>query len=148
LAAEHRITLRRRLPVQAEVAYQLVVEIEKFPEFMENVIAVRLLEFGPDRKVAAWETLIDGAPLDWTEEGLYDPARLRVDFRALDGVFDRFDGYWQVTADDDGCEVDLQLDYVVGLDEIEDIIGPILQERLSANLASMLDGLETRALAP
>ena len=145
MAASHRITLRRTLAVAPDAAYKLVVDVERFPEFMDSVMRVEVTESTADRKVAIWETLIDGAPLDWVEEGVYRPEARRVDFRAIDGIFDRFDGYWQVEDDGAGCRVDLQLDYAVGLDEIEDIIGPILKQRLTENLQSMLDGLERRA---
>lgn len=140
-----RLKLTRNLKAPAAEAYGIVEEIERFPDFMENVTTVQMLSNDGKRKVAAWELVIDDAPLNWIEEAVYDKKRLRVDFRATEGVFERFDGFWQVHPKDNGCTVELQLEYEVGLPEIEHIIGPILKERLTANLELMLECIEDRA---
>jgi ribosome-associated toxin RatA of RatAB toxin-antitoxin module len=143
--APGHIFLSRPLSIDSAAAYQMVVEVERFPEFMTNVMKVDILSTDAHQTVAAWETLIDDAPLDWVEEGLYFPDQKRVEFRAIEGVFARFDGFWQVQPAPSGCEVVLSLDYEIGLPEIEAIIAPILHERLQANLRQMLDGIEHRA---
>jgi len=142
----YRISISRAIARPAAEAYAVVEDIARFPEFMPNVDAVRILETDDHRKVAHWDTTIDDAPLDWVEEGIYDPERLMVRFRALEGVFDRFDGFWQVRPADDGSEVVFELEYSIGLPEIDDIIGPILRERLIANTEAMLAALEGRIL--
>jgi coenzyme Q-binding protein COQ10 len=112
------------------------------------VTAITVLESSADRKVANWDTLIDGTPLSWTEEGVYDRAARTLRFRSLDGIFERFDGYWRVTPSPDGSsdtsEVSFEVTYEIGLPEIEDMIGPILRERLIENVESMLRAIESR----
>ncbi len=60
----------------------------------------------------------------------------------MEGVFDRFDGYWQVIRDGEGSQVTFELVYEIGLPEIEDIVGPILRERMVENAESMLEAIE------
>lgn len=140
----YTIQMTRRLSCSAEEAYHVVEDIERFPEFMPSVNTIQLLETEGNRKVARWDTTIDDAPLEWVEEGVYELDKLRVRFRSLEGVFDRFDGYWQVVDDGGGSLVAFELIYEIGLPEIEDIVGPILRERLVENAESMLDAIERR----
>jgi len=145
MALVTRLTLCRRLNVPVEHSYGIVVDVERFPEFMENVTSVKILSAQAATKVVAWEMMIDDAPLDWIEEVRYDAERHCVDFRAVDGVFERFDGRWQVLPDPIGSRVELDLEYEIGLPEIEDVIGPILKTRLEANLETMIASLNERA---
>jgi ribosome-associated toxin RatA of RatAB toxin-antitoxin module len=92
--------------------------------------------------VAEWDTTIDDAPLSWVEEGIYDKTNRIVRFRALEGVFDRFDGYWQVEPAGDGSRVTFELTYEIGLPEIEEIVGPLLRKRMVENAESMLAAIE------
>ena len=141
---KYTINITRHLSRTAEEAFRVVEDIERFPEFMPSVNAINLIEVDGNRKVAEWDTTIDDAPLDWVEEGIYDHDNLIVRFRALEGVFDRFDGYWQVEPDGEGSRVSFELSYGIGLPEIEDIVGPILRKRMIENAESMLDAIEQR----
>jgi ribosome-associated toxin RatA of RatAB toxin-antitoxin module len=145
MASVTRLTLCRQLQAPVQRSYGIVVDIERFPEFMDNVTSVKILSSDSARKVVAWEMMIDDAPLDWVEEVRYDAERCCVDFRAIEGVFERFDGRWQVLPDPMGSRVELDLEYEIGLPEIEDVIGPILKTRLEANLESMIASLNERA---
>ena len=145
MSSATRLNLLRHLKAPASEAFRIVEEIERFPDFMENVTTVEVLSNDGKKKLAAWEMVIDEAPLNWIEEAVYDKKKLRVEFRSTEGVFDRFDGFWQGHAKPSGCTVELQLEYEVGLPEIEDIIGPILKKRLTANLELMLKCIEERA---
>ena len=141
----YRIGLRRALACPPLQAFEIVCDLERFPEFMPNVVSISVLESEPGRKVAAWNTLVDDAPLEWVEEGLYDHDALTVRFRALEGVFDRFDGSWRVEPRAGGSEVVFELSYEIGLPEIEEIVGPILKDRLVDNIEGMLAAIERRA---
>jgi coenzyme Q-binding protein COQ10 len=140
----YTIEISRHLKRPAPEAFRVVEDVERFPDFMPNVNSIRLLESSGNRKVAAWSVTIDDAPLDWIEEGLYDHDQLLVKFRALEGVFDRFDGYWQVRPEGDESLVCFELVYELGLPEIEEIVGPLLRERMIENAESMLSAIEKR----
>jgi ribosome-associated toxin RatA of RatAB toxin-antitoxin module len=123
-------------------AYEVVVNVERFPVFMSNVTSVTVLSSFHERKIVAWQMMIDDAPLNWTEEILYDGLNLRATFRSLNGVFDRFDGYWQVKQLEKGSLVEVNVEYELGIPEIECIIAPVLRDRLENNLESMLSSIE------
>lgn len=140
----YTIAMSRDLRCVAGEVFRIVEDIERFPEFMPSVTAITVLESSPERKVANWETLIDGTPLSWTEEGVYDKKNLVVQFRSLEGIFDRFDGYWRVEPVGSGSRVSFELMYEIGLPEIEDLIGPMLRDRLLENAESMMAAIDAR----
>lgn len=144
MAEATRLEVFRQLSASPEVAFQVVYDVERFPDFMPNITSATVLETSPERRVVAWEMAIDGVPLEWTEEITYERRALRTTFCALTGVFERFDGHWQVSAEGAGSRVDLLIEYDLGVREIQEIIGPILKVRLTENLENMLENIETR----
>jgi ribosome-associated toxin RatA of RatAB toxin-antitoxin module len=139
------IQIAKTLDVDPHRAFDVVYDVESFPTFMPSVTTAEVISSDGARKVVKWEMLIDGAPLDWTEDIRYDRERLTADFKALDGVFLHFDGTWRVRAGDNGTELAVSVFYDLGLPEIEEIIGPILDERLRQNLDAMLVNIQARA---
>jgi ribosome-associated toxin RatA of RatAB toxin-antitoxin module len=131
------------LNASTEKSFRIVQEVERFPEFMNNVTSVEIMSAEDARKVVAWEMMIDDVPLNWTEEIFYDFKLRRASFKVLDGVFERFDGYWQVSTNGTGSIVEVLVDYDLGVPEIDEIIGPILKERLIHNLEAMLSSIES-----
>lgn len=142
------IALFRYMNRSAREAFAIIEDLESFPEFMPNVISITLIEVDSNRKVAKWDIMIDDAPLDWVEEGIYDKENLIIRFRSLEGVFERFYGFWQVVPDGEGSRVSFELSYEIGLPEIEEIVGPILRERMIENVESMLNAIEQRVSQP
>lgn len=138
----YNIKMTRQLSTSPDKAFEVVEDLERFPEFITNVNSLTVLEVDGNRKVAEWDTTIDDAPLGWVEEGIYDKENRIVRFRALEGVFDRFDGYWQVEPHGEGSRVTFELTYEIGLPEIEEIVGPLLRERMMENAEGMLDAIE------
>ncbi len=140
----YTIAMSRWLSRPPEHGYEIMENVEQFPEFMPNVNVVKLLEHEGNRKVASWDIMLDDAPLSWVEEGLYDRDEFLIRFRSLEGVFDRFDGFWKVQAESEGSRISFELVYEIGLPEIEEIVGPLLHQRLVENAESMLDAIEKR----
>ena len=162
----YRLAKSRTVSCAAREAFRVMEKIDQFPEFMPNVNKLTVLENSGTRKVAEWDTSIDETPLTWVEEGIYDAENLVIRFRALEGVFERFDGSWRVipvspdhasgaaqasageqsleAKPDQRCTIEFELVYEIGLPEIEEMIAPLLHERLAANVESMLAAIAKR----
>src|SRR5215469_9436507 len=78
----------------ARVVYELAKDQERFPQFMPDVETVRVLERHPDHWITRWKTLVEEAPIEWTEEDRFDDAALRIDYKLLEGDLDKFEGAW------------------------------------------------------
>ncbi len=86
----------------ARDVYELAKEQERFPDFMPDVETVTVLERHPDYIVTRWKTLVEDAPIEWTEEDRFDDLTPRIDYKLIEGDLDTFEGAW--TFESDGME--------------------------------------------
>lgn len=140
-----KIIAREAVSAKSQEAYAVVVDVGAFPNFMSNISACTVRSDEPGRKLVDWVMEIDGAELEWTEAIFYDDRACTAQFEAVEGIFSRFDGTWRVTDQADGALVELELEFELGLPEIEDIIGDILHRKLAENAEAMLQAIGRRA---
>jgi len=129
----------------AAVVYALAKEQERFPEFMPDVELVTVLERDGPRLVTRWKTLVEDAPIEWTEEDRFDDAALRCDFALIEGDLDQFDGAWTFERRDGGTHVVLGIDYDFGVPTLAELIGPTLHAKVRENGEMMLAALKAEA---
>jgi ribosome-associated toxin RatA of RatAB toxin-antitoxin module len=131
----------------AKAVYELAKDPERFPEFMPDVESVTVLERHGDRVVTRWKTLVEEAPIEWTEVDEFDDARLRVDYRLTEGDLERFEGAWTFEESDGRTHVRLTVDYDFGVPTLAELIGPTLHKKVEENSAMMLAALKREAEA-
>lgn len=124
----------------AEV-FAFLLDVRNFPRHMPNVNSVEVLSDSGAQRVTRWDTQIEGAPLIWTERDIISPAQLRWDFEATESDFDFLRGSWRVATDAQGTVVSWEMHYAIGLSVIEDIVAPVLKDKIRENLETMLGGL-------
>ena len=129
----------------AHVVYELAKDQERFPEFMPDVETVRVLERYPDRVISRWKTLVEEAPIEWTEEDRFDDVGLRIDYALLEGDLDTFQGAWTFEERDGLTHVLLTVEYDFGVPTLAELIGPTLQKKVLENSEMMLKALKTQA---
>jgi coenzyme Q-binding protein COQ10 len=129
----------------ARVVYELAKDQERFPQFMPDVEAVKVLEKHPDYVISRWKTLVEEAPIEWTEEDRFDDAALRIDYKLLEGDLDKFEGAWTFTQDGGVTTVVLGVDYDFGVPTLAELIGPTLQKKVRENSEMMLAALKAEA---
>jgi ribosome-associated toxin RatA of RatAB toxin-antitoxin module len=129
----------------ARVVYELAKEQDRFPQFMPDVETVVILERHPDRVISRWKTLVEEAPIEWTEEDRFDDDRLRIDYKLLEGDLDKFEGAWTFAERDGATQVVLGVDYDFGVPTLAELIGPTLQKKVRENSEMMLAALKVEA---
>jgi coenzyme Q-binding protein COQ10 len=129
----------------ARVVYELAKEQERFPQFMPDVETVEILERHPDRVISRWKTLVEEAPIEWTEEDRFDDAALRIDYKLIEGDLDKFEGTWSFAERDGATHVVLGVDYDFGVPTLAELIGPTLQRKVRENSEMMLAALKAEA---
>ena len=129
----------------ARVVYEMAKDQERFPEFMPDVETVTVLERHPNRVLTKWKTLVEEAPIEWTEEDRFDDERLRIDYKLLEGDLDKFEGAW--TFDENGgyTHVLLGVEYDFGVPTLAELIGPTLERKVRENSEMMLAALKNEA---
>jgi ribosome-associated toxin RatA of RatAB toxin-antitoxin module len=125
--------------------YELAKELERFPEFMPDVETVRVLERRPDAILTRWKTLVEDAPIEWTEEDRFDDAATRIDYKLLEGDLEKFEGSWTFEDRAGATLVTLGIDYDFGVPTLAELIGPTLAKKVRENADMMLAGLKKEA---
>jgi coenzyme Q-binding protein COQ10 len=129
----------------AKAVYELAKEQERFPQFMPDVESVTVLERHPDRVITRWKTLVEEAPIEWTEEDRFDDEAPRIDYKLLEGDLDKFEGSWTFSERDGKTHVVLGVDYDFGVPTLAELIGPTLQRKVRENSEMMLLALKAEA---
>lgn len=130
----------------AREVYELAKDQERFPEFMPDVESVTVLERRDDIIITRWKTLVEEAPIEWTEEDRFDDERTRIEYRLTEGDLDKFEGVWTFDEAGDGTtRVVLSVEYDFGVPTLAELIGPTLQRKVQENSEMMLAGLKREA---
>jgi coenzyme Q-binding protein COQ10 len=129
----------------AAIVYELAKEQERFPEFMPDVESVAVLERHPDRLITRWKTLVEDAPIEWTEEDRFDDVALRIDYALIEGDLDTFQGSWTFAGTGDVTRVVLGVEYDFGVPTLAELIGPTLEKKVRDNARMMLAALKSEA---
>ncbi|HTX56126.1 MAG TPA: SRPBCC family protein [Candidatus Acidoferrales bacterium] len=136
---------RIAIAAPARAVYELAKDQERFPEFMPDVETVEVLERHAGRVISRWKTLVEEAPIEWTEEDRFDDGALRIDYALLEGDLDTFEGSWTFEERDGLTHVLLTVEYDFGVPTLAELIGPTLQKKVLENSEMMLLALKRQA---
>lgn len=138
-------TIEIKAPARA--IYELAKDMERYPDFMPDVETVKVLERKGNETVTRWKTLVEEAPIEWTEVDVFDDEKTRIDYRLIEGDLDKFEGAWTFTERNGMTKVVLGVDYDFGVPTLAELIGPILQKKVEENSQMMLKALKERCEA-
>jgi ribosome-associated toxin RatA of RatAB toxin-antitoxin module len=124
--------------------YELAKDMEHYSDFMPDVEYVKILKRDGNTTTTRWKTLVEEAPIEWTEVDVFDDVNTRIDYRLIEGDLDKFEGAWTFDERDGVTKVVLGVDYDFGVPTLAELIGPILQKKVEENSAMMLQALKDR----
>jgi len=131
-----------RIAAPAHRIYELAKDMERYPQFMPDVESVKVLSRNGNTTTTRWKTLVEEAPIEWTEEDVFDDANTRIAYRLIEGDLDKFEGAWTFEERDGATNVTLGVDYDFGVPTLSELIGPTLQKKVEENSRMMLEGLK------
>ena len=123
-------------------AYEFAREMERFPDYMPDVEEVRVLERDGNRTLTAWTSTVEGIPICWKEEDIFDDAAVSISYRLLEGDLDKFEGVWTFIEKEGGTEVGLTVDFDFGMPTLADLLGPVLEVKVRENSEMMLSAIK------
>ena len=129
----------------ARAIYELAKDMERYPDFMPDVETVTILKRDGNTTTTRWKTLVEEAPIEWTEVDVFDDDNTRIDYRLIEGDLDKFEGAWTFEERDGVTHVVLGVDYDFGVPTLAELIGPTLQKKVEENSLMMLTALKSRA---
>jgi ribosome-associated toxin RatA of RatAB toxin-antitoxin module len=124
--------------------YPILKEMEKYPDFMEDLISVEVLERKDNTTITKWVSNVDGRTIKWTELDVFDDEQLHISYRQLEGDLKRFEGEWILIPISGGTEVKLTVDFEFGIPMIAGLLNPILKKKVRENSTNMLKAIKER----
>ena len=130
-----------------EQVYEVARDIEQFPQFMDDVEAVTILEKTPERQVSHWVGNIKELrrTIVWTEEDFWKPEDHSCTFKQTEGDFSAYGGSWAFAPEGDGTRVTMTIDYEYNVPLVGALIQGILKKKMQANTDAMLGAIKKKA---
>ncbi|MBW7927909.1 MAG: SRPBCC family protein [Fimbriimonadaceae bacterium] len=142
-------TIRCTTWVNAPLAH--VVEIAQdnasFPEFMQDVKSLDIVEREGGRVVSDWVGMIPQFMLKvrWRQEDVWDLEANTCTFRQLEGDYDSMSGEWRFTEENGGTRFDSIVDYEYRVPGLGPLVAKVVQKIVQANLDNVLEAIKRRA---
>jgi ribosome-associated toxin RatA of RatAB toxin-antitoxin module len=113
------------VPYSARRMFDLVDDVERYPEFLPWCGGARILELRVDGKTARIDIDYHGIKAHFTTHNLNRiPDSIVIDLH--DGPFRHLQGEWRFHAlADDACKVEFELAYVFKTHLLEKVVGPV-----------------------
>jgi len=127
-----------------EDVYELAKDMEKFPEFMQDVKEVKLIKREKNKTVTEWVTDLDGIPINWIEEEDFDEEICLIKYKLIEGDLDKFEGVWKFEKIPEGTKVTLTVDFDLGMPNLEELLGPVSELKVRENSQMMLEGMKNK----
>ncbi len=127
-----------------EVIYPIIKDMEKYPEFMTDLVSVEVIERTGNTTVSKWVSNVDGRIIKWTELDTFDDENMHITYSQLDGDLKKMAGEWILTPTDEGTEVKLTVDFEFGIPMISGLLNPILKKKVRDNSMNMLRAVKEK----
>lgn len=138
--AESSIIVKRN----KEEVYQLLKDVEQFPQFMSKVKKVEVVGRSGNKEISNWQIDLEGTDLIWRQESIYDDENMRIRFRIVEGDFDVYTGVWTLFSLLTGTEVRLSLTVDWGVHSLHKYVGAALEQKTQEIVRNMLEGIRKR----
>ena len=135
----------RIVPYTADIMYEVVADIERYPEFLPWVVALRIKsrqsEEGRDNLLAEMAVGYRALRERYTSRVTLDPAAKTIDVVAIEGPFHRLENHWRFTPEGSGTRVDFTVAFEFSNRLLQRAAGGAFEKVL----LKMTDAFEARA---
>ncbi|MDX1711576.1 MAG: type II toxin-antitoxin system RatA family toxin [Rhodovibrionaceae bacterium] len=132
---------QRVLPHEPHQLFELVADVESYPEFLPWCIGARVRKREGNTLTA---DLVIGFKMireRFTSRVKLDPDNMRIDVSYLDGPFKYLDNHWIFYKHHEGCLIDFYVDFEFRTRFLQKMIQPLFNEAVKR----MVKAFETRA---
>jgi len=124
--------------------YPIIKDMEKYPEFMTDLISVEVVERQENTTLTKWVSNVDGRIIKWTERDTFDDNNMRISYKQTDGDLKKMEGEWILTPFEGGTEIKLTVDFEFGIPMIAPLLNPILKKKVRDNSTNMLRAIKEK----
>jgi coenzyme Q-binding protein COQ10 len=133
----------RAVPYPAELMYAVVADVEKYPQFLPWVVALRVLSRRADGMTAEMAVGYGALRERYTSDVRLDPATHSIDVVQTRGPFKTLENHWRFTPDGEGCTVDFTIEFEFKSRLLHGVAGKAFEQVM----LKMADAFEARAAA-
>jgi coenzyme Q-binding protein COQ10 len=138
--------------VEAEVpgpparAYELAKDMESYPQFMKDVVYLKVLERDGNAQVSEWHGRLQGRILRWKERDVFDDASHTITYRQIEGDLKKFEGAWRFEPLEGGSRtrITLTVDFDLGIPMLAPLLDPVARLVVKKNCEDMLAGMKAK----
>lgn len=135
----HRET--RIVPYTADVMYRVVADVEKYPEFLPWVVALRVLSRDGDSLQAEMAVGYGTLRERYTSEVKLDPQARRIDVVQTKGPFKTLENHWRFSPKGESCEIE----FSIGFEFRNKLLAKVAGGAFEKVMMKMADAFVTRA---
>jgi uncharacterized membrane protein len=119
--------------------YEVAKDNASFPEFMNDVKSLTIVEQDGPRVVSDWVGFVPQFMLKvrWRQEDVWNDLAHTCTFKQLSGDYDSMDGVWTFSEDKGGT----RFDSVVNYEYTVPTLGPLVKKVIHALVVKNLDGV-------
>ena len=131
-----------------ERVYAIAQDNRSFPDFMDDVKSLTVLEEDGPRIVSEWHGVIPafGLKIKWTQEDLWDHDKHRCAFTQIKGDYDAMAGYWEFRAEADGVtRFDSHVEYEYNVPALGALVKKVVHNLATKNVEGLLNAIKKRA---
>ena len=134
---------KRRLPYTPEQMFELVADVEKYPEFLPWCVATRVKSRHGDTITADMVIGYKVFRERFTSIARLDRAAMRIDIAYQEGPFRFLNNHWVFERAPNGCVIDFYIDFEFSSHLLEKAITVVFNRAVSV----MVEAFERRAKA-
>ena len=135
----------RLVPYSADTMFAVVADVEKYPEFLPWVVALRIKsrtqQEGREILIAEMAVGYHGLRERYTSRVVLDPARRTVDVVKIEGPFQKLENHWRFTPNGEGAQVEFSIAFEFSSRLLQAAAGRAFEKVL----LSMTSAFEARA---
>lgn len=125
----------------AQQMFDLVNDIDAYPDFVPGCVGARVSDSGSDYKVATLDISKAGIRKSFTTRNTLYPAE-RIDMQLVDGPFKQLSGGWRfISLDENACKIQFELQFEFA----NRLLGMAFGKIFSEVTARMVDAFAQRA---
>lgn len=131
-----------------EIIYPILKDMEKYPEFMKDLVSVRVLSRDNNTTITHWISNVDGRIIEWKEQDVFDDENMHIAYCQLEGDLKKMQGEWILQPFPEGTEIKLTVDFDLGIPMLSGLLNPILKSKVRSNGNNMLEAIRERLGKP
>jgi coenzyme Q-binding protein COQ10 len=132
----HRYTESRKSPFKAQQIYDLVADIEKYPEFLPWAVQANILE-KKDNDIKA-KLVIQFKTISDSYVSSVKLLKNEINVVQISGPFSKLNNNWKFTDTEDGCRIDFDIEFSFKSKILNMLIG-VFFERATRKMVSAFE---------